>query len=138
MKKADYKVLKRYFEKKEQQGDKELIQSWFADRKADTDVSSINRQLWDEPIQKKDLEGFDSNIILSRILNELKLKESYKLPKIRRLSRRRLIYNLSIAASIFLVLSLFSWLWIIRPDSTITFATNSGGNCRRTCTRRRW
>jgi len=124
VKAVDYKVIKRYFEGKEQKGDKELIYTWFSDDNAELDLHKINRLLWDEPVQKQELKGFDKKKVLKRILHRIKPQESTITPKIRRLSRKRLVNSLSIAASILLVVSIFSWIWIIKPNDTITYTTN--------------
>ena len=126
MKKVDYKVIERYLERREQKGDKELIQNWFSDHDAERDLHKITRQSWNEPLQKQDLAGFDGIKILNSLHHKIKLEESPRKPKIRSFNRRRFIRSLSMAASILLVLGLFSWLWIIKPNKTITYATQFG------------
>ncbi len=126
MKAVDYKVIKRYLERKEQKGDIELIYSWFSDHSEEIDLSEINRHIWDDPVQKQDLKGFDEKKVLKSILHRIKPEESNNIPKTRRFSRKRFVNSLSIAASILLVVSIFSCIWIIKPNDTITYTTNFG------------
>jgi ferric-dicitrate binding protein FerR (iron transport regulator) len=125
--KADnYKVIIRYLEGKEQKGDKELITNWLSDDDAEIDLYKINRLLWDEHVQKQEHKGFDEKKVLKNILHRIKSEESNSTPKVRRLGRKRLIGSLSIAASILLVVSIFSWMWLIKSNNTITYSTNFG------------
>lgn len=126
MKVDDYKVIIRYLEGKEQKGDKELIYNWLSDDDAEIDLYKINRLIWDEHVQKQELKGFDEKKVLKSILHRIKSEESNNTPKVRRLGKKRLIRSLSIAASILLVVGIFSLIWPIKPNETITYTTNFG------------
>lgn len=76
---VDFQVIKRYLEGRGQEGDKELIVSWFSDLRYEQDLRKQYRRYWDEIAFKDDIKEYDSSKILGRIYHEMKLEESRQL-----------------------------------------------------------
>lgn len=106
--KVEYKVIKRYFQKEEKKGDRELILKWFSDIGSESELRRYYKELWNKPYQTKDLDGYDESKILNSVYHKIKLEESVNINN----KRYRFVFDMfsKVAAVLFIPLIIFVYL----------------------------
>jgi transmembrane sensor len=77
----DFRVIKRYWEEKESEGDKDQIIDWFSDIKFESDINKKYRLLWEEMADDTGIGECDGSVILGRIYHMMKNDEYKNLPQ---------------------------------------------------------
>lgn len=111
----DLKVIKRYFDGVEKEGDLDRIVDWYSDFKFEKDLVKKYRLLWDELSENEEIEKCDGSVILGRIFNQMKQDEYKELP--RKNGFRRVLNVVSKIAAVLLI-PLVVWLWIQNDNNS--------------------
>lgn len=112
---VDLKIIKRFLDGDQKEGDRDLILDWFSDFAAEADLRKKYHEYWEELTNNQDLTGYDAEKVLGMVHHRITLRESRLKSKNRTLIR---VMNIVTRAAAILFIPLTIFLYTHRDQNS--------------------